>query len=87
MIGKKFGKLTVLEECDERTKDGHKKYKCVCDCGKIHVVEGRCLRYNRAKSCGCLKHEKYNLKHGKSNNKLGWSDKECLFGRDENVGI
>lgn len=70
MIGEKFNKLLVLEECKERSHDGHKRYKCICDCGNITYVDGRCLRSNRVKSCGCLKHEKYNLKHGKINTRL-----------------
>lgn len=29
MIGKKFGRLTVLEECKERDKHRRKVYKCL----------------------------------------------------------
>lgn len=42
-IGKKFNKLTVIEECDFR-KDHKKVYKCLCDCGNITYVIGCHLR-------------------------------------------
>lgn len=68
MIGQKFGRLTVIEACDER-KRGYKVYKCKCDCGNITHVIGTYLRIGRTLSCGCLtgkrivKHDiKYRLK-------------------------
>lgn len=70
VIGKRFNKLTVLEECKERTKDNHKKYKCICDCGNITYVDSRNLTRGQTKSCGCLKYKSKNLKHGKYNTKL-----------------
>lgn len=71
MIGKKFNRLLVIEEA-ERTKDNHIKWLCICDCGKKTVVDGRDLRANKTKSCGCLckeliKINKPHLKHGKRN--------------------
>lgn len=70
MIGKKFGKLTVLEECKERNKHRQKVYKCQCDCGNIAYVRGYKLRSGYTKSCGCLRHEKYAIKHGKRHTRL-----------------
>ena len=32
LTGKKFGKLTVLEETDKRTKKQLVIYKCKCEC-------------------------------------------------------
>ena len=55
MIGKKFNKLTVIEECKERTKNGTKIYKCLCDCGNYTNVIGTQLRNGKTKSCGCLR--------------------------------
>lgn len=37
MIGKKFGKLTVLKKLEER-KRGKIAYECMCDCGNVAVV-------------------------------------------------
>ena len=69
MIGKKFGKLTILEELPER-KHGKIVYRCKCDCGNITNVLGCHLRSGNTKSCGCLKYEHKILKHGKCNTKL-----------------
>lgn len=60
LIGKKIGKLTVLEECKER-KRNYKVYKCICDCGNIHYVVSSDLIGNRITSCGC---NEGNFKHG-----------------------
>lgn len=61
-IGKKFGKLTIIENyTDEK---GQTKVKCKCDCGKYKIVLLYELKNNHIKSCGCLR-----TKHGKSNKK------------------
>ena len=54
IIGKKFGRLTVLEKTKEKNKYGSYFYKCRCDCGNIHLVISRDLKDNSTKSCGCL---------------------------------
>lgn len=54
MIGRKFGKLTVIEECKERDKYNKIKYKCKCDCDNITIVLGSNLRRGNTTSCGCL---------------------------------
>lgn len=67
MIDKRFGNLTVIEECEKRTKNGHIKYKCVCDCGNITHVMGTLLRTGKIKSCGC---RQGNNKHGKCKTRI-----------------
>lgn len=60
MVGKKFGRLTVIEEvyCNK-----HRRYlKCLCECGNIKIVPMSHLRNGHTKSCGCLKREKA-IKH------------------------
>ena len=66
MIGKKFGKLTVLEECEER-KHNEKLYKCKCDCGNINYIIGSELRRGKRKSCGCMRG---NPIHNMSNDRI-----------------
>lgn len=73
MIGKKFGRLTVLEKSDQRTSENRLKYECVCDCGNKVIVDGKSLRNGHTKSCGCLSRElttKRCTKHGKTNTRL-----------------
>lgn len=52
IIGKKFGKLTVINEC-EKNKNGHIKYLCECDCGNSKEIFGTHLREGKIVSCGC----------------------------------
>lgn len=53
MIGMKFGRLTVLEFAG--TDRGYnKRYKCICECGKIHTANGNNLKRGCVKSCGCF---------------------------------
>lgn len=72
LIGKRFGDLTVLEECNERDKHGKIVYKCLCNCGNVTYVKGNNLRRGNTNSCGCLKHKpnKHNFKHGKTPTRL-----------------
>lgn len=53
MIGKKFARLTVMNEAG-KNKHGRKLWDCLCDCGKHSVVSGTRIRTGRTKSCGCL---------------------------------
>lgn len=49
-----FGRLTVLAQV-ENTKDGHKKWLCLCSCGVEVKVCGSSLIGGSTKSCGCLR--------------------------------
>lgn len=54
LVGQKFGKLTVLETLEERSKTGHKLYKCLCDCGNEIILQTNQLTTHHTSSCGCL---------------------------------
>jgi len=56
LVGKRFGKLVVLEPTDQRVKKCI-VWKCQCDCGNITFKNTNLLRNGYAKSCGCLKQE------------------------------
>lgn len=65
-VGKRFGKLIVLEA----RHLGGSKYEAVvqCDCGKIKTVDGHSVFRGHTSSCGCLKIDvllKRNTSHGK----------------------
>ena len=56
MIGKRFGKLTVIERSKKKGEDGRLYWICECDCGNIVEVLGHSLRRtdgNQTISCGC----------------------------------
>lgn len=62
MTGLRFGRLLVLEDSGERY-NREIMWKCICDCGNIHIVRGGHLRRGNIQSCGCLQKEtaeKYN---------------------------
>lgn len=53
LVGRQFGRLTVLKALPYVNKEP-RKYLCVCDCGnQCIVVRGR-LRSGSTRSCGCL---------------------------------
>ena len=90
LVGKKFGKLTVLELIG-KDKKSHRQYKCLCDCGKYKNVWSDKLtrKTGSIKSCGCLRskfiditNKKYGkllvLKFNGFKNKNKCSTWECL---------
>lgn len=59
IIGKTFGKLTVVEKLDKGF------VKCRCECGNIKVVHRRYLQDGTTTSCGCNNIKKhYNMQNG-----------------------
>ena len=52
MIDKKFGRLTVISE-HSKTRNGHIRYACECECGNSTNVLGTHLRQGNTISCGC----------------------------------
>src|SRR6266851_2020846 len=59
-IGKKYGRLFVLEEVPERRDHGI-CYSCLCDCGNECIVRGSRLG-KETNSCGCWQIEARFLK-------------------------
>lgn len=55
IIGKKFGKLNVIEELAISDPNGHKHFLCLCDCGNKIEVLGNNLIHHQTESCGCKK--------------------------------
>ena len=55
LIGKRFGKLTVI---DVALKRGEKiRWLCNCKCGNASIVSTTALRSGNTRSCGCLQKE------------------------------
>ena len=57
MVGRIYGKLTVLSLCAKRRK-GIRMWNCKCSCGTLKVVSGIDMRQCKIKSCGCYNLEK-----------------------------
>ena len=55
--GRRFGRLTVLEETGARDNKHSVIWKCRCDCGKTVEVGYDALVYGNTVSCGCRKKE------------------------------
>ena len=55
MIGKRFGKLVIVELYGKKGNNRKKHYKCKCDCGNETIVCIDNLRSGHTQSCGCLK--------------------------------
>jgi hypothetical protein len=77
MIGKKFGRLTILDYLGYKISG--KKYKAHlvearCECGSVHDYIGRIVREGLSTSCGCFQAEnssKLHTKHGQKSPKHG----------------
>jgi hypothetical protein len=63
LIGQQYNRLKVISFVEEIK--GIPYYKCLCDCGTIKNVNGRCLVDGQSKSCGCLNRENVSKKFTK----------------------
>jgi hypothetical protein len=54
LIGKRFGKLTIIDIICSHSKGRGYIWKCKCDCGNITEAYTAKLNGGRKKSCGCL---------------------------------
>ena len=71
MIGKRFGRLTVVRKSDNYVSPSgysYISYNCVCDCGNKKNVLKKSLLSGNTRSCGCL-HKELVKKMGKNNQK------------------
>ena len=59
MVGKTFGRLTVVEQAPTPAgKTGREAwYRCRCQCGGEITTRGTSLRRGITRSCGCLRRE------------------------------
>lgn len=53
VIGQKYGMLEIIRE-HSKSRSGHIRYTCKCDCGKECNVLLTHLRQGNSKSCGCV---------------------------------
>lgn len=61
LVGKVFGRLTVVAKSDKRSKNGDVLWECECECGKkqIYHTRNNLMRGKpyRIVSCGCYRRE------------------------------
>lgn len=57
LTGRRFGKLVVVRRV--ANKRGRTAWECRCDCGNTYITTAKELKDGKCKSCGCLKHQKY----------------------------
>lgn len=91
LVGRRFGRLTVLSSTDRRTNGASREiiWKCKCDCGNIAYVATNNLMAKKCKtlSCGCLRKEKttkHNLSHTKIYKALVAIKGRCKNTKDKN---
>lgn len=73
IVGKRFGRLTVIELDHINERGRGTWWKCKCDCGNETVVYRGSLTSGDVISCGCYRNEhihEYGRTHGLSNNPL-----------------
>ena len=89
LIGKKFGKLTVIKKDTTQVKRNGESifWICKCDCGKTTSVRSKSLRRGETKSCGCLHGENHGLRHTKEYNSWAGMKQRCLNPNNEKYPI
>jgi len=71
LVGRQFGRLTVLERVPNKGK--RVMYHCLCSCGGECTIQADSLRRGVTQSCGCLHAEVFKqiiTKHGCYNDPL-----------------
>ena len=65
LVGKKFFKLTVIEEVEKPSSGSytndtgkHRWWLCKCECGGTTTLPTKYVNNGKVKSCGCKKNSK-----------------------------
>ena len=66
LTGQHFGRWTVINITDKRTKNRTIIWHCKCECGNEKDVDGYTLKSGQSKSCGCLQKEIASQNGGKN---------------------
>ena len=59
---RRFGRLVVQglshkveRRCGKYNEGSILYWRCICECGNTHIVQGNDLKSGRVRSCGCLR--------------------------------
>lgn len=63
-VGNKYGRLTIIEKSNKKSKKAH--VRCLCDCGNYYEQHLIHIKNGNSSSCGCLGIES-RIKHGFAN--------------------
>lgn len=69
LLGTRFGRLVVVKDLGSN-EIGHALWLCKCDCGNEYQATTNHLHFGNINSCGCLKLEGNNKKHGQSESRI-----------------
>ena len=67
MIGKRFGRLVVVDFYKGNDKPQNKYLICQCDCGSTKIIQKNNLQSGNTLSCGCYRKEKIKETKSKKN--------------------
>lgn len=89
LLGKKQGRLLVVEELQDRSKQGSVQWMCLCDCGNYTVITTKVFNSLTKLSCGCLKIDTQAAKqyvHGMSGTRT-WNSWKSMLARCNNPNV
>jgi hypothetical protein len=67
LLNKRFGRLLVIRQIQERDKYRFVLWECLCDCGNKIVLRGNTLKWGLTQSCGCYHLERLKDKENEKN--------------------
>ena len=79
LSGKRFGRLTVIQQIPSDTHQ--RRWLCKCDCGTYVEINSYALTSGHTKSCGCIKSEKTSTREEMISNYL--KQKGIEFSREK----
>lgn len=81
LLGRRFGRLVVIECAGQAKKDGNYRWKCRCNCGNEKIVLASNLKTGRVSGCGCV-----SIKHARTNS-LEWRSWTSMKARCSNPNV
>lgn len=83
ITGKRYGKLVVIHRFGTN-HSGMPTWRCLCDCGKEIIIDGRNLRNGTTMSCGCSTRRSNNTRGKKNRYEVNQDNEKETFMYDCN---